>query len=70
MTKGEHIIANSKFTKSHIVNKHKISPRKITVIPRGVDMNIFNPKCRFVNIHFMMKIIKYRYGHFLYYFQI
>ena len=44
MTKGEHIIANSKFTKNHIVNKHKISPRKITVIPRGVDMNIFNPK--------------------------
>jgi glycosyltransferase involved in cell wall biosynthesis len=44
MVKGKHIIANSNFTKDHIVNKHRVSPDKITVVPRGVDTEVFDPK--------------------------
>lgn len=43
MTKGEHIIANSEFTKAHIIKTHGIAAGKITAIPRGVDMEKFNP---------------------------
>jgi glycosyltransferase involved in cell wall biosynthesis len=43
MAKGEHIIANSEFTKSHIIKTHGIAPHKITAIPRGVDTAKFDP---------------------------
>ena len=43
MTRGTAIIANSNFTQAHIVKTHKIDPKIITVIPRGVDMDIFDP---------------------------
>ncbi len=42
MTKGDHIIANSAFTKAHIITEHGTDPDKITVIPRGVDMKKFD----------------------------
>ncbi|PHR61579.1 MAG: glycosyl transferase [Robiginitomaculum sp.] len=44
MTKGDIIIANSKFTKAHIIKEHNISADKIIVIARGVDMVVFDPK--------------------------
>ncbi len=44
MTRGEIVIANSEFTRSHIIAEHKIDPKKIITIPRGVDINIFDPK--------------------------
>lgn len=43
MTKGAHIIANSEFTKNHIIKTHGTSSDKITVISRGVDMARFDP---------------------------
>lgn len=43
MTKGVHVIANSEFTKSHIIKTHGTLAEKITAIPRGVDMAKFNP---------------------------
>jgi glycosyltransferase involved in cell wall biosynthesis len=43
MAKGDVVIANSNFTKGHILKTHKISEAKITVIPRGVDMHVFDP---------------------------
>ncbi len=43
MAKGVHVIANSEFTKSHIIKTHGTSAEKITAIPRGVDMAKFNP---------------------------
>ena len=43
MTKGEHVIANSEFTKAHIIKTHDIATDKITAIPRGVDMEKFDP---------------------------
>lgn len=43
MAKGVHIIANSEFTKAHIIKTHGTAPDKITAIPRGVDMAKFDP---------------------------
>lgn len=43
MAKGVHIIANSEFTKAHIIKTHDIAEDKITAIARGVDMTRFDP---------------------------
>lgn len=48
MARGDVVIANSNFTKAHILKTHfsnalDIGNNKITVIPRGVDMARFDP---------------------------
>ena len=43
MAKGEIVIANSNFTKNHIINEHGTDPERIVVIPRGVEMDVFDP---------------------------
>jgi len=43
MAKGDIIIANSHFTKAHIIKEHGTDPNIITVIPRGVDLKHFDP---------------------------
>lgn len=43
MAKGDIVIANSEFTKAHIISEHGTSPDKIVVIARGVDMAVFDP---------------------------
>jgi len=43
MAKGDAVIANSIFTRDHIVKTHRLRKDKITVIPRGVDMKLFDP---------------------------
>jgi glycosyltransferase involved in cell wall biosynthesis len=43
MAKGDIVIANSKFTKNHIMKEHNIDAGNIAVIPRGVDMSVFDP---------------------------
>jgi len=43
MAKGVHIIANSEFTKAHIIKTHGTPAESITAIARGVDMEKFNP---------------------------
>lgn len=44
MARGDIVIANSDFTKAHILKMHNIDTQKIVVIPRGVDMARFNPE--------------------------
>ncbi len=44
MTKGDVIIANSNFTKSHLIGEHKIDPSKVQTIYRGVDLERFDPE--------------------------
>ena len=44
MARAIHIIANSEFTKAHIIKTHGTKPDKITAIARGVDMAKFDPK--------------------------
>jgi glycosyltransferase involved in cell wall biosynthesis len=43
MTRGEAIIANSDFTKAHVVAQHHVDPAKVVAIPRGVDVARFDP---------------------------
>ena len=42
MAKGDIVIANSNFTRAHILKEHKIPPEKIVVIPRGVELGRFD----------------------------
>lgn len=43
MTRGDLVIANSDFTRDHVLNEHHLDPDRIVSIPRGVDLERFNP---------------------------
>lgn len=43
MTRGEVVIANSEFTRAHVITQHHIAPAKVVAIPRGVDTARFDP---------------------------
>ncbi len=43
MTRGDLVIANSDYTRDHVLEQHDLSPDKIVTIPRGVDLDRFNP---------------------------
>ncbi len=44
MAKGDLVIANSEFTRAHLLAEHQVDPDKVVAIPRGVDLSRFNPK--------------------------
>lgn len=43
MTKGDLVIANSEYTRQHVIKEHGIAPDKVVAIPRGVDLSRFEP---------------------------
>ena len=43
MTRGDLVIANSDFTRDHVLNEHGLKAERIVSIPRGVDLERFNP---------------------------
>jgi glycosyltransferase involved in cell wall biosynthesis len=43
MTRGDMVIANSQFTREHVIAEHGIDPDKVVAIPRGIDLKRFNP---------------------------
>jgi glycosyltransferase involved in cell wall biosynthesis len=43
MTRGEVVIANSEFTRQHVIAQHQVDPDKVVAIPRGVDIARFDP---------------------------
>jgi glycosyltransferase involved in cell wall biosynthesis len=43
MTRGEVVIANSEFTRQHVIAQHRVDPDKVVAIPRGVDIARFDP---------------------------
>ncbi|MBR7621345.1 glycosyltransferase family 4 protein [Phenylobacterium sp. 20VBR1] len=43
MTRGDLVIANSDYTRDHVRREHDLPPEKIVTIPRGVDLDRFNP---------------------------
>ncbi len=43
MTRGDHVIANSQFTRDHVIAQHGGDPAGVTAIPRGVDIARFDP---------------------------
>ena len=43
MTRGDLVIANSDYTRDHVMAEHRVAPEKVVSIPRGVDLDRFNP---------------------------
>ncbi|HKP79630.1 MAG TPA: glycosyltransferase family 4 protein [Phenylobacterium sp.] len=43
MTRGDLVIANSDYTRDHVLAEHGVDPDKLVTIPRGVDLNRFDP---------------------------
>ena len=43
MTRGDLVIANSDYTRDHVLAEHRIDPAKLVTIPRGVDLDRFDP---------------------------
>lgn len=43
MTKGDAVIANSKFVHDHVIAEHRLDPARVTTIPEGVDAARFDP---------------------------
>jgi glycosyltransferase involved in cell wall biosynthesis len=43
MTRGDLVIANSDYTRDHVLAEHTVDPGKLVTIPRGVDFDRFDP---------------------------
>lgn len=43
MTRGDLVIANSDYTRDHVLAEHGVAPEKLVTIPRGVDLERFDP---------------------------
>ncbi len=43
MTRGDLVIANSEFTREHILGQHGVEPERIVVLPEGIDTAWFDP---------------------------
>lgn len=43
MTRGDLVIANSDYTRDHVLAEHGVDPGKLVTIPRGVDLERFDP---------------------------
>jgi glycosyltransferase involved in cell wall biosynthesis len=44
MTRGDRVIANSTYTRDHILAEHRVAPEKVVLIPEGIDIAAFDPK--------------------------
>jgi glycosyltransferase involved in cell wall biosynthesis len=42
MTRGDHTIANSDYTRDHVLATHPVTAGQVTAIPRGVDLSSFD----------------------------
>jgi glycosyltransferase involved in cell wall biosynthesis len=43
MTRGDMVIANSAYTRDHVIAEHGLDPDKVVAIPRGIDLARFDP---------------------------
>ncbi|MGE0742443.1 MAG: glycosyltransferase family 4 protein [Hyphomonadaceae bacterium] len=42
MARGDVIIANSNYTRAHVIDQHGVAPERVIAIPRGVDLDVFD----------------------------
>jgi glycosyltransferase involved in cell wall biosynthesis len=43
MARGDIVIANSFYTRAHVIAEHRLDPARVVAIPRGVDLDQFDP---------------------------
>lgn len=43
MTRGDLTIANSDYTRRHVIAEHRVDSAKVVAIPRGIDLRRFDP---------------------------
>ena len=43
MARGDVVIANSAFTRDHVLAEHRVAPERVVAIPRGLDLVRFDP---------------------------
>lgn len=43
MARGDVVIANSNYTRAHVLQTHNVAPERVVAIPRGVDLARFDP---------------------------
>ncbi len=43
MTRGDLVIANSDYTRDHVLAEHHVDPTRMVTIPRGIDFDRFDP---------------------------
>jgi len=43
MTRGDLVIANSAFTRRHVLDQHQVDPVRVVVAPEGIDTHLFDP---------------------------
>jgi len=43
MCRGDLVIANSAYTRAHLIAEHAVDPAKVVAIPRGIDLSAFDP---------------------------
>ncbi len=43
MARGDIVIANSEYTRAHVIAEHGLAPERIVAIPRGIDEARFDP---------------------------
>src|SRR4029079_9965580 len=43
MARADLVIANSEFTREHLLALHPVDPRRVIAIPRGIDLARFDP---------------------------
>jgi len=44
MARGDAVIANSEWTARHILATYRFQPKNLTIIPRGMDLDYFDPR--------------------------
>ena len=43
MTRGDLTLANSQFTRDHVMAQHHLAPQRLAVAPEGIDTDLFDP---------------------------
>src|SRR6185312_13041726 len=44
MAKGDVVIANSEYTREHVLSHYAVDPERVIAIPRGADLGVFDPE--------------------------
>lgn len=44
MTKGDRVIAISRFIAAHIEANYRLDPARVRIVPRGIDLGLFDPE--------------------------